>query len=153
MRNKEIKNKGKAWDECELHGVNQPEDEDPEKDPLKVFERTSIKEFVSSLSDAEDAEARYSSATVTKANATNVIKRNSLLLIENRKTGGTERGKQRKAEGEARTEKAIKHAEILLREGRKPHELSGIIAAQQGVTPKTIRTILQKAGILPAKGN
>lgn len=43
---------------------------------------------------------------------------------------------------------AIAHARTLAAAGRKQHEISGIVAARVGKSPRTVRPLLQAAGVL-----
>lgn len=47
--------------------------------------------------------------------------------------------------------KAVEAAQSLLASGKSPHELGNVLAKRFDKNPKTVRTVLHKAGVFPKK--
>lgn len=74
-----------------------------------------------------------------------------LARVRDRRNAGKATAAKKKKEAAEWHPKAIKHARSLVNTGRKPSETTAIVARQLGMSPRSVRPILQAAGIVKKK--
>lgn len=67
---------------------------------------------------------------------------------EDQRSGGRKTGQQRRQVSAEWHPRAIKTAKRLIDAGRKPHELTAIVATQLGKSADVVRPVLQDAGLV-----
>jgi hypothetical protein len=74
-----------------------------------------------------------------------------LKMQAGRKSGGKKTGRTSKARAGTWHVDCADKARAMLRQGRSPHELAGILAPRFCVTARQLRTVLQSEGVLSVR--